>query len=322
MISRSGQLLDNGFYIEKGSVVTDCIRHKKFGKTLAFVLSACGYDVWLSNIRGNKYTTNHTDLDPESSEFWTFSLDQLSQIDLPEIINYVAMKTQKSKIGYIGYSMGTTLMFALMSTKPEISALIDPFIAIAPVVYISKIAEWFLRFKYLYPIFRAVPTSLMKFDLIRQILIEVFGGQELNVNSKDSFVEQMAARLLDQSSTLVLSHFLQLMAKNSFSHFDWGLINNYRHYGSLHPPTYPLYNITSKKIALIQTKDKDVFSDYEDLKRLKSELKIKPFIDYWVPDRNWTHSDYLFNEKTDRYMVSNVVKILKYAQNTKYLSSD
>ena len=110
---------DRGIYAEDINRITDC--KKRFGKTLSYVLSACGYDVWLSNIRGNKYTTNHTILDTNDPEFWKFSLDELSQIDLPAVIDYVSTVANSSKVAFIAYSMGTSLMFQLLAAKPDYS---------------------------------------------------------------------------------------------------------------------------------------------------------------------------------------------------------
>ena len=283
LISRKGYLNKEGQYIEDGTVVTDCTYDTKFGKTLGFVLSACGYDVWLSNIRGNKYTTNHTTLDPKGFHFWRFSLDHFSQIDLPAIINYIGVRTKNQRIGYIGYSMGTTLMFQLMSAQLVYSSIIDPFIAIAPVVYISKVPRLFLKFRYLYPLLRAFPTQIIRSELMRKILINLFGEHEYY--GQNEFVKKMMAHCLDQSSTLVLSHFLEIMANNRFAKFDWGIVENLVRYGSVNPPRYILENITSNRIALIQTKNNDMFSDFRDLLRLKNELKVNLLMDYWIPDK-------------------------------------
>ncbi len=50
--------------------------------------------------------------------------------------------------------MGTTMMFALMSTNPDYSQIIEPFIALGPVAYVSKIKNTFTKFKFMAPILR------------------------------------------------------------------------------------------------------------------------------------------------------------------------
>ena len=40
----------------------------------AYMMSDLGYDVWLANSRGTRYSRRHIRLDPTMPEFWDYSL--------------------------------------------------------------------------------------------------------------------------------------------------------------------------------------------------------------------------------------------------------
>mgnify|MGYP000438382736 CR=1 FL=1 len=60
----------------------------------AFYLANKGYDVWLGNHRGTKYSRDHESLDPnEDADYWKFSHQEVAEQDLPAFIDSVREKT-------------------------------------------------------------------------------------------------------------------------------------------------------------------------------------------------------------------------------------
>jgi pimeloyl-ACP methyl ester carboxylesterase len=79
-------------------------------KAPAFVLVREGFDVWLGNNRGCKYSVNHTTINPERDPktFWDFDFEEMGLKDLPAEINYIKNITGVEKLTYLGHSMGST----------------------------------------------------------------------------------------------------------------------------------------------------------------------------------------------------------------------
>lgn len=68
--------------------------------SIGFALSNAGYDVWMSNIRGSKYSMKHEVYDHEKDpEFWDFNFDDIVEKDVPLIIDFILKicGTSKSK---------------------------------------------------------------------------------------------------------------------------------------------------------------------------------------------------------------------------------
>ena len=101
--------------------------------SLALTLVKAGYDVWLGNSRGNKYSAKHLKWKQSQERFWDFCFDQVALHDVPSTINYILRITNKETLSYIGFSQGTAQAFAGISFDPELNKKINLFIALAPV---------------------------------------------------------------------------------------------------------------------------------------------------------------------------------------------
>lgn len=64
-------------------------------KAPGFIAADEGYDVWVPNTRGNRYSIMHETLDPYSDEkYWDHSFSDFAKYDLPAFINYIKNYTK------------------------------------------------------------------------------------------------------------------------------------------------------------------------------------------------------------------------------------
>lgn len=124
---------------------------------LAYVLSDAGYDVWLGNARGNSYSKEHKSIyfGWLSPSFWSFSWEEIADIDLTAMFHYVLTITGESDLHYVGHSQGTTVYFALLASQPEYNQVIRQGHMLAPVAYMTNIKS---PFAILAPLIGSTPT--------------------------------------------------------------------------------------------------------------------------------------------------------------------
>lgn len=77
--------------------------------SMAFYFADQGFDVWMANSRGNRFSKNHTYKEPSiDDDYWNFSFYELGKFDQPALIEFILNKTGAPNLSYVGHSQGTT----------------------------------------------------------------------------------------------------------------------------------------------------------------------------------------------------------------------
>lgn len=283
-------------------------------KALPYVLADAGYDVWMGNIRGNRYSREHIWLKSDSKEYWDFSWHDVALYDVPAIIDYIRdFKGLNTKITYIGHSMGTTILFAMLSLKPEYNKILSAGIALAPVVYMSDIKsplrslapiasnvaymemlygshEFIPKSSFLGKMSSACDVSNRDFGLCKNVIFYICGADEKQIN--ETLIPTFISNLGTGTSWKTAVHFAQeIVANDRFQQFDYGAYFNIEKYGTIKPPEYDLSKITLP-LTLIWAKN-DLLSSEKDVKKLYEKLPNYTEM-YLVPYPKFNHLDYLW----------------------------
>jgi lysosomal acid lipase/cholesteryl ester hydrolase len=73
------------------------------GQSLGFILADEGFDVWIANVRGTRWSHGHITLTKTDRDYWDWTWDELAMYDLPAMLKFV-YKTTGSKVFYVGHS--------------------------------------------------------------------------------------------------------------------------------------------------------------------------------------------------------------------------
>lgn len=301
-------------------------------KALAYILSDAGYDVWLANARGNTYSRSHVSLPTDSFAFWNFTFHDIAQHDLPAVIDYImSLKGWDIKINYIGHSMGTTILFSLLSTKEHYNKILRAGFALAPVAYMSEVRSPIRLLAKISNSIELMMKILGQNEFLPQSeLVKIFSRLACEISHYEEAIcenaifylcgfdaKQFNRTLLPiilahepaGASTRTLIHYAQEIHNNGrFQQYDYGPVGNMKQYGTTKPPEYEMKKVTLP-IALLSAEN-DWLSGDGDVTRLFVQL-ANPIEHYIVPFKEFNHVDFLWAIDAPVLVYNRLLKLME-----------
>ena len=328
-----GSIIKPVVYLHHGllmnSEVWVCLTEEE--RCLPFALVNQGYDVWLGNNRGNKYSKKSTRLSPTSTEFWNFSMDQFAFHDIPDTIDYVLNTTSQPSLSYIGFSQGTAQAFATLSIHPNLNEKVNLFIALAPAMSPAGLSNGivdalvktspdvlFLAFGRRSILSSATMWQSILYPPIFVRLIDMSLGFLFAWYGKNiTFAQKLAAypHLYSFTSTKSVVHWFQIIRNKSFQMYDDDASNAFsigasnRYYKVA---KFPTRNIKTPVVLLYGGSDSLV-----DIRVMLKELPRHTTVKE-IP--HFEHLDFLWAQDVDQLVFPHVFDALAYYANARALA--
>ena len=284
--------------------------------SLAFMLAAKGYDVWLTNSRGNKYSSGVRKYPARSDPYWKWTWDEMARFDLPSMLSYVRGASRVSHVPLVCHSQGCTQTVAsLVADYPGVRASLRTVVALAPVMYLAHTAsplikalaevhaDVLLRFlgqkeflaegaflKWLLPsVCKATP------DLCTSIIWLLVGDDRQHLNS--TRLPVYLSHFPAGTSTWNMVHWAQSARHNVYARCDYGGPENRARYNSSTPPAYDLTLFPKTTNLVVFAGSKDNLCDPADLAHglglVPGSVKYTALPTYGHLDFVWGNSSYL-----------------------------
>ncbi|XP_011870620.1 PREDICTED: lipase 3-like [Vollenhovia emeryi] len=302
-------------------------------KSLAYLLCDYGFDVWLTNARGNTYSQSHKHYSNKDREFWNFSWHEIGYYDLPATIDYILEKTGHAELYYIGHSQGAAAFYVMGSERPEYNAKVKGMISLAPAVFLGNQRSPLLKFivqfyslidwgSYICNIHQWLPRSKWQSRLLRTFvcnapltltkgfcncwffLIAGFGSNQLD----KAMLPLIFGHSPAGASIKQLLHYSQLILSGSFRKFDYGNKANLTLYGSTQPSKYTLERV--KVPVAIFYSENDFITHRSDVQKLVDNLPNVIHTEK-ITCEKFNHIDYLWGRDAKTILYNSIATVLK-----------
>jgi len=274
-----------------------------------------GYDIWLTNNRGNTFGKNHTTLNPKhDKQFWNFTFMEMGQFDTPANIKYILQNTGKKDLTFVGWSQGV-IQFLVAMADAKIKAYVDKsvnlFVGIAPVSWMkhqkSELFTGITKFHLDGLLDTVWPYGFLEegggvdstaqlfckitFGKICKLVKGIFAG--FSKLDSPGAITNLTAHFPGGCSSKDLRHFAQLIRSGQFDYFDYGPKGNIKEYGQKTPP--PILTGKGEKTVSVPTAlfigSKDDLADVQDVPTLVQHIDPSKLV-YKRVFADFSHTSY------------------------------
>eukprot|EP00930_Biecheleria_cincta_P085183 TRINITY_DN74593_c0_g1_i1.p1 TRINITY_DN74593_c0_g1~~TRINITY_DN74593_c0_g1_i1.p1 ORF type:complete len:602 (-),score=109.28 TRINITY_DN74593_c0_g1_i1:279-2084(-) len=291
----------------------------------AFQLYDAGYDVWLGNNRGNRFSLGTA---AQSSGFWNFSFDDMGRLDVPAEIRTVLEKTGKTGLSFVGHAQGASQFLVAAQDSlcgNSVQDNVDFFVALSPDAYLghtsSYALESLLEFANFIQTFPSGTQTALASDnvldaehdlcivpggeLCKLAMAAVFGSGGLDsAASISAYLKHFPAG----TSAKDMLHFSQLVKSQQFQRFDYGTSGNEACYGSQNPAAYDLSKLAVPTALFFG--QSDAWVTPKDAHRLLDQLRPETLVSQkFFP--KFSHTTWQIGSKEAGYWISDLLDQLQ-----------
>jgi lysosomal acid lipase/cholesteryl ester hydrolase len=285
-------------------------------------------------------------LNINTEEFWEkIDADEMADLDVPAILNYVLKSSVSPKMHWVGHSQGGGIIVQALAEHPELQKKLGKVVLLAPGVHMHDIKvpllksmsnrhidEWWYNATYI-PDIRGMATHRYYFAGPRfQQLMHFFTaftplcrlsvslcnniGKVLGINVGDS--QNLDPKTMADAYSFdpggasfhLLMHWAQRVRVDEISHFDWGSSENPKHYnGSVSAPLYDLSKIRNVEFALYDG-GKDLFITPPSVRSLLSEIGDYNSVQH-TTFAEYAHMDFVWGRNAHEVLYPDVLRFLQ-----------